>query len=460
MVKNIFFIVLLLISLTSFAQGRIYVDVGKASVKQSLVAFPPLQIFGNNKSLAAQKFGDKLYAVISNDLEVSGLFKFIDPAAFLEDVRTVGLKPAPGDPKGFSFSKWTPLNTEFLIRGGYYVLNNKATFEAYVYYVPQAKVVFGKKYSGPVDQVRAMAHTFSNDVVKSLTGKQSIFNTKIVASIDNGPRTHKEIYVMDWDSANKQQVTRHHSISISPTWSHDGNKIAYTSYIQHSPRNGPKVRNADLFVYDLKTKKRWLTSYRKGINSGACFLPDGKNMLLTISKSGNPDIYKMSNDGKKIKRITRGPNGAMNVEPAISPDGKKIAFSSSRSGKIMIYIMNIDGTGVKRITFAGRYNATPTWSPDGKMLAYAGYDNKKKAFDIFITDKNGYKITRLTSAKKKNGKWANNEDPTFSPDGRHIMFVSDRFGRKQLFVVNPDGRNERRITFDNYNYSKPKWSPM
>ena len=83
----------------------------------------------------------------------------------------------------------------------------------------------------------------------------------------------------------------------------------------------------------------------------------------------------------------------------------------------------------------------------------------KDHFDLFIVDKSGLNMERLTSARKPNGQWADNESPTFSPDGRFIMFTSNRTGTNQLYIISPDGTNERRITFDKYDYTKPKWSP-
>ena len=91
----------------------------------------------------------------------------------------------------------------------------------------------------------------------------------------------------------------------------------------------------------------------------------GQDLLLTISKNGRSDIYRINRNGKILRRLTRGPNGAMNVEPVVSPDGRRVAFSSDRSGRPMIYVMSIEGLKVQRVTYAGKYNASPTWSPDG-----------------------------------------------------------------------------------------------
>lgn len=432
----------------------LYIKITEANLKKSLLAIPPFQFVGSpTSSSGAIQVGKELYDVFRNDMEVSGYFQFIRPEAYLEDTSKVGLKPAPGEPGGFNFSSWKQIGTEFLVRVGYRVLGNDVTVDTYTYYVPQAKLVMGKTYKAKTGDVRTLAHTFANDLIKALTGQRGMFLSKIVTVRSTNPG-QKEIFVMDWDGANPKQISNHKTIAQSPAWSFDGKTIAYSAFAYHANH---KTRNLDLFTYHLETGRRLLVSYRKGINSGAAFFPDNKHLLLTISNAGNPDIYKMTVDGKGLTRVTTAANGAMNVEPAVSPDGTKIAFSSTRHGRPMVYVMNVDGSNIKRLTFAGTYNSTPAWSPDGKKLAFAGFD--KGNFDIFTMDADGTNMTRLTSAKKASGKMANNEDPSFSPDGRHILFRSDRTGRHQLYIVSVDGEDERQITFDRNEYFKPKWSP-
>ena len=165
----------------------------------------------------------------------------------------------------------------------------------------------------------------------------------------------------------------------------------------------------------------------------------------------------MTLEGDDLTPITHASHGALYVEPNVSPDGSKIAFSSDKDGNPMIYTMSIIGTDVKRITYAGHYNSSPSFSPDGKKLAFAGQD--KDHFDIFTVNLDGTDMQRLTSAKKPNGRMANNEDPSWSPDGRHLVFTSDRTGTNQIFIISADGTNERRITVDKNNYYKARWSP-
>lgn len=438
--------------------GAALVRVGEATVKKSLVAMPAFQYAGNVAANPHRNVQVDLFDTITSDLTLSEYFTFIRPEAFLEDTSKLALKPASDksvpEGKGFRFESWKQIGTEFLIRGAFNVVDKELSLEVYVYNVPQSQLVFGKIYKGTLSQTKYMAHLFANDVLEKITGRKGFFTTKILVSSDKAGFQKKEIYMMDWDGSNMEQVTDHKSLAISPTWAPDGKSIVYSNFAMHVTT---KSRNIDLFRYDLTTGRRWLISFVKGINSGAAFFPSGDRLVATLSKGDSPDLYEIDRDGKVLKRITNGPAGAMNVEPAVSPDGRKIAFSSDRAGNPMIYVMNADGTGVERITFAGKFNASPAWSPDGKTLAFAGWD--RNHFDIFTVNADKTGLRRLTSATKPNGKEASNEDPHFSPDGRRIVFVSNRTGTFQVYMVNLDGSDERQITKDKFNYYKPKWSP-
>lgn len=452
------------LSQTTFAQATFgqspsgagsepYIKLGEAKARKSLLAFPPLLYFGTpTTSSQYLKVGGDLFNVILNDLTVSSYFQMIDQKAYLENPSKTSLRPAPGDPKGFNFRSWKAINSDFLIRGGFSIIGSDVELEIYAYSVVRSDLVVGKKYRGPISSLRKIAHTFSNDLILALTGQTSMFNSKIVVASDKGGGKFREIYIMDWDAADPQKITNHQTVSISPNWSPDGSKVLYTAFVKRKNAG----RNPDMYVYNTGAGDRYRVSYRNGTNSGGFFTPDGKDILLTVSQKGNPDIYRIGLDGEVKQQITKGPLGAMNVEPVMSPDGKKIAFSSDRHGRPMIYTMNPDGSDVKRITFAGEFNSSPAWSPDGKKIAFAGQE--KSHFDVFVMDADGSNMVRLTSAKKPNGRMANNEDPSFSPCGRFVMFTSDRSGKNQIYISNLDGSEERRITVDSANYFKPKWS--
>lgn len=457
MFKKLFLALVVTCLTSSFAlaqENGIYIKLGEARTKKSLLAFPPMQQLGTTNSPKTQQIGIEIFNTITNDLSVSSYFQFINQAAFLEDTAKTGLTPT--GPNGFKFDSWSALGADFLIRIGYSVVGNEINLETYTYQVSRSHLVLGKKYKGPVSTARRMAHTFSNDLLQALTGVPGPFLSRVAVSSDKGGASYKEIFVMDWDGHDIEQVSNHKSISISPAWSPDAKKIAYTSYVK---RKGATFRNADMLLLDLASGKRSLISYRQGINSGAAFAPNNQHIYLTVSQGVSPDIYRMTFDGGLVGKVTNGPAGALNVEPAVANDGR-LAFSSDRAGRPMIYTASADGSNVRRITFAGTFNSSPSWSPDGKKIAFAGQEGSgsDKRFDIFVMNSDGTGMIRLTTAKKPNGRAATNEDPSFSPDGRFVMYTSDRTGSNQIYISTVDGSEERRITNDSYNYYKPKWS--
>ncbi|MCC6137403.1 MAG: PD40 domain-containing protein [Bdellovibrionaceae bacterium] len=432
-----------------------YINVGQAGVKKSLAAITPIQFMGT-PSLAKSyvKYQKDLQDIIEKDFTVVSYFTLQDPSSFLEDSNK-GLRPAPVDSNGFDYKSWASINTEFLIKTGFNVIGDKMTLDAYVYDVARKELLFGRSYNAPLKDLRSVGHTFCNDVIQKLSGKKAFFLTKFVVSRTTG-KGSSEIFMMDWDGANQKQITSSQSIAVSPSWSPNGQLISYSIFNYHQRL---KARNADLYVYDLKTQKGTILSAVKGLNTTASFMPDMSGAIIRISPSnGTSDLYKVSFNGGKKQQITYGPRGAMNVEPAVSPDGTKMAFSSDRSGKAMIYIHDFATQKDTRVSFAGHYNSSPAWSPDGSKLAFAGHvDNH---FDIYVMDSSGKNLQKITSAKKTSGRSANNEDPSFSPDGRMILYRSDRTGNYQLYATTVDGKSDYRLTFDKQTYTRPQWSPF
>lgn len=439
---------------SAFSEDSLYINVGDAEIKRSLIGFPALKTYDSSKDFQQAK--SILETSIEKNLNFTNYFKFIPSTNFLENPAEVSHLPKAMDAqKGFDFEKWKTTGAEFLIQGVVRKAGRSPVAELYLYYVPQQKLVFQKEYTSTNGSIVDISNDFSNDVMLKLTGKSSIFKTKIVMTSDRGVPGFKEVFTCNWDGTNFQKITSHRTISLSPTWSPGGNQLAYSAFTI-DPRKG--TRNANLYIYDFRTGRRSLISSRTGINSGADFFPDGRHLLMTLSATGTPDIYKISLDGKTQGRITSGPFGAMNVEPSVAPDGNTIAFSSDRSGRPMIYTMGINPIQpAKRITIAGKYNAAPVWSPDGKKIVFAGWDEDH--FDIFIMNSDGTNMARLTQRRKPNGKWSSNEYPSFSPDGRYVVFQSNRTGNPQIYITDIKGTFTYPVTNDKSNYFQPKWSP-
>ncbi len=420
------------------AASPIYIPIGEAKIKRSIVAFPATKYLAEGMDSGDKKATVRtLKDAITYDLDFTTLFKFQSEDAFIE-------KPSAGITlETFQLSDWSTIGTEFLIKTGITIQKDNISYELRLYDVVGKKQILGKRYVGKTNEIKTIAHTVANDIVEGLTGKKGFFFTKIAMVCEKTGK--KEIWLTDFDGTNPTQLTHHSSLAFSPAWSPSGNKLAYSVYT----KNAKNVKNIDLYEYDFASKKARLLSNRPGINSGADYSPDGDTIALTMSFLGNAEIFQLNSKNLKATRITN--NYSDDVDPAFSPDGKRMAFVSSRSQQPMVYTMNTSGEDIQRITFAGKYNATPRWSPNSKKLVFAGHE--KDHFDLFLINADGTKLERLTKDE------GSNEDPDFSPDGSFVVFTSSRSNQKNVYMITVDGQFTRRISHGLGNCQSPRWSP-
>ncbi len=285
---------------------------------------------------------------------------------------------------------------------------------------------------------RTVAHMASNEIVRTLTGDKGPFLTQIAYIRKLGKA--KEIFVSDYDGANERQVTKTGTINLSPTFSPDGSEIYFTSYLDGEPH---------LYRVSAEGGKPVKVAGFPGIVAAPAISPDGNSIACVLSKDGNSEIYLLDTRGNVIRRMTN--HRAIDTSPTWSPDGKMIAFTSDRSGSPQVYLMDIFGLNLRRLTPEGDYNDSPIWSAKGNRVTFVSRTPRGR-FDLASIDTSGEGYRILTDL-------GTNENPHFSPDGKHIIFSSTRLGTGDLFTADLSGRNQRRLTRTG-DCSNPTWGPM
>ncbi|HVR40805.1 MAG TPA: hypothetical protein VMU84_17065 [Thermoanaerobaculia bacterium] len=293
----------------------------------------------------------------------------------------------------------------------------------------------GKRYRAQEAALTRTAHMLANELVRLLNGKPSVFMTQIAFASD---RTGNwEIWLMDWDGGNPRQITKHHALSILPSWAPDNERMVYTSFFGGT---------SDMYIINRRGGGRQKIATGLNLNTSATFSPASNDIAFVGSVAGNPDIYLVKDDGTNLRRLTTG--GSIESTPEWSPTGRQIAFTSGRSGSPQIYIMDAEGTNVRRISFEGEWNDDAVWSPDGEWLAYTSRVNGR--FQIRIANP-GTGVTRILAGD------GSNEQPAWSPDGQWIAFQSNRSGKWQVYRMRSDGTDLLPLTMDGEN-KEPDWS--
>lgn len=177
--------------------------------------------------------------------------------------------------------------------------------------------------------------------------------------------------------------------------------------------------------------------------------PGGNGRIaFASSRDGDREIYTMRTDGSDVRQLTNNDSG--DYDPSFSADGAKIAFASSRDGNDAIYIMNSNGTGQTRITTGSTSNYSPIFSPSGEKIVFV----RGRTGDIYIINKDGTNERNLTDQA------GTDYQPTFSPDGSKIAFVTTRDLNQDIYSMNPDGTDQQRLTTGrNDFYNNPSYSP-
>lgn len=336
------------------------------------------------------------------------------------------------------FDQYRSLGNEVILLTSVSREDDRVVLQGWVYDLASKQSILGKRYRGTLDQARKVAHTLMDALYYQFMGRHSLALTNFVFQSD---RTgYQELFLMDYDGHNQHQISRHKSTSGYADWSSTNDAIAYLSYFSGT---------AGIYYVDVAAGGAKVPIYTEGtLNLSPSFSPDGQKVAFASSIESNIDIFLCERACVAPQRITT--SQAIDTNPAWSPDGRQIAFTSSRSGRPHVYVMKIDGSDVRRVSFEGNYNEGANWSPDGSHLVYASRDSSNQ-FRVVVTDLISLDTKILASGPKSY------EEPTFSPDGTKIAFTARQGREAQIFVMDTDGNNWRQLTYEGNN-SAPDWS--
>jgi TolB protein len=412
------------------ANAVVRLDVTSGNLQPMPIALPDFLPGGPAETETSRN----VTSIIAANLQRSGLFAPINPAAYIEKISNSDAVPR--------FPDWKAINAQALVVGRITRQADgrlKAEFRLWDVFAGQQ--LTGQQYFTTPDNWRRIAHIISDAVYERLTGEKGYFDSRIVFVDESGPKDRrvKRLALMDQDGAGLRYLTRGDDLVLTPRFNPSTQEITYMSYGQGDPR---------VYLLNIETGQREIVGDFPGMTFAPRFSPDGQRVIMSLSQAGNANLFVMDLRSKATTRLTNTP--AIDTAPSYSPDGQRICFESDRGGSQQVYVMAASGGQAQRISFGNARYSTPVWSPRGDYIAFTRQSAGAFGIGVMKPDGSGERV--LTEG-------FHNEGPTWAPNGRVLMFFRDQGGGPSLFSVDITGRNEVKVPTPSF-ASDPAWSPL
>ena len=416
-----------------FLRGLALIGLTTAALAQAQIRIETSGVGANQIPIAIAGFSDEaiapqqVTAIIKADLARSGYFKIIDTGNVMSETTPI------------NYGEWKSRGADALVVGSVQKLAD-GRFDVRYKLLDTVKTaqLSALALAAQPQSTRVSAHRIADDIYEKLIGNRGAFATRIAYVTKAGKEFRLE--VADADGEGVQVALRSNEPIISPAWSPDGTKVAYVSF---------EAKKPVVYVQDLITRQRVVLANYKGSNSAPSWSPDGTKLVVALSRDGLTQSYLVNADGSGLRRLTQ--TAGIDTEPQFSADGQSIYFTSDRSGGPQIYKMSINGGDAQRVTFNGSYNISPRVSPDGKSLAFIS--RREGRFQLYLLDLASGQEQRLSDTTK-------DESPSFSANGKYIMYATESGRRGALAVVSIDGRVKYRLTVQAGDIREPTWGPF
>jgi len=433
--KTLLGAMLVLLAGMAGAQERptIEIDVSGGNIEPVPLAVPQFIA----ETSGARRLSGDISSVILSDLVSTGLFREIPGTAHIAAINNFNAQPL--------FSDWSVVNAQALVTGAVSTGSDGRLVVKFRLFDVDAQLPIGDgvQYAGTQESWRRMAHKVADTIYSRITGESGYFDSRIVFISETGPKNdrRKRLAVMDYDGANLQYLTDESAIVLAPRFAPNTRDIIYTSYETGLPQ---------VFLLNIDTGRRsQLLDDTTNMATAPRFSPDGTKVVMSIIDGSNTDIYQVDLNSRRRTRLTN--SGGIDTTPSFSPDGSRIVFASDRGGSQQLYVMPASGGEARRISSGGGSYGTPVWSPRGDMIAFTKIRSGR--FHIGVMRVDGSRENLLTASFI-------DEAPTWSPNGRVLMFFRETAGANgapQIYSVDLTGRNLRRVDTPSF-ASDPDWS--
>lgn len=399
------------------AMAQFRVEVTGVGLTQLPIAIAPFR----GDAQAPQKIA----AIVQADLERSGQFRSIDASgAALDELSRPDV------------AMWRQKSADSLATGSITrMADGRYDVRFRLWDVVRGQDLGGQSFVVTQGDLRLVAHRIADFIYEKLTGERGVFSTRITYVTKTGSRY--SLWVADADGENAQSALSSPEPIISPAWSPSGGQIAYVSFESRKPV---------VYVHDVATGRRRLIANFRGSNSAPAWAPDGRTLAVTLSRDGGSQLYTIDANGGEPRRLMQ--SSGIDTEPVFSSDGRTIYFVSDRGGAPQIYRVPVGGGSAERVTFSGNYNISPSISPDGKWLAFIS--RVGGAFKLHVMDLASGAVNAITDTTA-------DENPSFAPNSRLLVYATQQQGREALMTTTLDGKIKARLAGQAGDIREPDW---